>query len=478
MSLNYREIDLILEELNLEGSRIDKINQPDRFSLYMETYSPEKKQKIIISLAHGSVRLNRITEKPELPDYPPRFSQLLRSRIRNGTILSVSQPSGERLILFRIICRGNKYNLWIRLWSGNPNILLTDENDLITDVFLRKPNLGEVQGKYFSPDFSGISKSTKIERPLREFDSAIGFNRFIEQQYNKNCQELNFTKRKEKSLNKISLKISRISSHIKKLDKRLHRYSGWESIRQKGELIQANLYRIKKGASSVIVEDYFNDNNRITLDLLPGLTPDQNSEFYFKKYKKYKQGFIISEAEISEQKKLLIVQQEKYNNIESCNNIEELSLYTDAETFEKKKIPESRIGLAFQSAGFIILVGRNSKENDQLLRKQVRGNDMWLHVRDYPGGYVFIKTPKGKSIPLETLLDGANLALLYSGKKYKTKADIHYTEVKNLRRVKGGKEGLVIPNNEKNLFIEYDNLRISRLQNKSILETMTIKKDN
>ncbi|MDA3812172.1 MAG: hypothetical protein PF518_17785, partial [Spirochaetaceae bacterium] len=105
--------------------------------------------------------------------------------------------------------------------------------------------------------------------------------------------------------------------------------------------------------------------------------------------------------------------------------------------------------------------------------------DMWLHVRDFPGGFIFIKSVKGKSIPLEVLLDGANLALLYSAKKYKDKADIHYTEVKNLRRVKGGKEGLVLANNEKNLFIQYDENRIKRLQKKiSLLETIPVKIDN
>ena len=103
---------------------------------------------------------------------------------------------------------------------------------------------------------------------------------------------------------------------------------------------------------------------------------------------------------------------------------------------------------------------------------------MWLHVRDYPGGYVFIKCRKDKSIPLNILLDGANLALLYSGKKYKDKADIIYTEVKNLRTVKGGKEGLVLAQNEKNLFITYDEDRIAKLQNKCRLETKALKNDN
>jgi predicted ribosome quality control (RQC) complex YloA/Tae2 family protein len=115
------------------------------------------------------------------------------------------------------------------------------------------------------------------------------------------------------------------------------------------------------------------------------------------------------------------------------------------------------------SGGFTILVGRTAKENDQLLRRYTRGNDYWLHTRDYPGGYVFIKYKKGKSVPLDTLLDAGNLALFFSKGRSNGKGDLYYTQVKYLRRAKHGKLGLVIPTQEKNLSVELDQNRIDRL---------------
>ena len=126
---------------------------------------------------------------------------------------------------------------------------------------------------------------------------------------------------------------------------------------------------------------------------------------------------------------------------------------------EKEKIP----GLQFQSGNFTILAGRTASENDLLLRKFVRGNDYWLHTRDYPGGYIFIKTIKGKSIPLETLLDAGNLAVFFSKAKRNGKGDLYYTQVKHLRRAKDGKKGTVLPTNEKNLSISIDEKRLNRL---------------
>ena len=73
------------------------------------------------------------------------------------------------------------------------------------------------------------------------------------------------------------------------------------------------------------------------------------------------------------------------------------------------------------------------------------------------------KAKTGKSIPLNILLDAANLALHFSQGKKAGKADLYYTEVKYLRRVKNGKEGLVIPTQEKNLSVTLDERRVNLL---------------
>ena len=120
-------------------------------------------------------------------------------------------------------------------------------------------------------------------------------------------------------------------------------------------------------------------------------------------------------------------------------------------------------GLVIHSGQFTLLVGRNAKENDELLRHHVRGNDYWMHTRDFPGGYVFIKFVKNKSVPLDVLLDAANLALVFSKAKAQGKADLYYTQVNHLRRAKGGKTGLVLPTQEKNLTVVLDESRLARL---------------
>ena len=119
------------------------------------------------------------------------------------------------------------------------------------------------------------------------------------------------------------------------------------------------------------------------------------------------------------------------------------------------------------------MVGRTASENDELLRHYVKGQDWWLHARDWHGGYVFIKNQNGKSIPLDTLLDAGNLALFYSKGRKNGKGDLYYTQVKYLRRAKNAPKGTVLPTNE-NLFITLDKERLKRIETQQKNEDKTM----
>ena len=133
------------------------------------------------------------------------------------------------------------------------------------------------------------------------------------------------------------------------------------------------------------------------------------------------------------------------------------------QTKPKQQIEKKRPGITYQIEGWTIFVGRTAAENDELLRHHVKGLDMWLHVRDFSGGYVFIKNRPGKTIPLNILLYGGNLAVYHSKARKAGKADLYYTQVKFLRRAKNGPKGLVLPTQEKNLFIELDKEILKKL---------------
>ena len=69
----------------------------------------------------------------------------------------------------------------------------------------------------------------------------------------------------------------------------LQKCSERDEIRRNAELLTANLYRVKKGDSSVTVEDYYEPDcpqRMIKLDVLK--TPQSNAAAMFKEYNKLK----------------------------------------------------------------------------------------------------------------------------------------------------------------------------------------------
>lgn len=481
MSLNYREIDHVLEELKLEGARIENIYQPDRYSLLLETWSPGRKQNVLIGLHHGAVRILRTGKKLPHPPQPPRFTQLLRARVKGGFILSAEQPGGERLIRLVVRCRENVYTLWFRLWSGNPNIILTDHDGRIVDVLFRKKEAGETGGGFFRPDSGTLSGNRKKpEAPIREYSGYPDLCACIDDTYGSSGTPAEVERKKEILLKRLGKRSTALRSRIAGLEIRKSKYSAAEEQKKLGELVRANIWRIRKGDELLIAEDY-ESGGPVSIPLDGTLTAAENSEAFFRLYSKYRKGLERVEGELISAEQELKKAEELTSRVQNCSDPPELTAleeeYGSVPTAER--VPEKlTTGLLFHSGDFEILVGRNARENDELLRRSVKGNDIWLHVRDFPGGYVFIKSRKGKSVPLETLLDGANLALLYCSGKRGSSGDVHYAEVKNLRRIKDGKTGQVSVTRDRNLFVQFDSSRIKKLQGRSGLESDVSNPDN
>ena len=104
MAFDGITIAALAQELNdtLAGGRIAKIAQPENDELLLTIKTPGGQKKLCIS-ASASLPLIYLTDdnKPS-PMTAPGFCMLLRKHIGNGRILSVRQPSLERVLFFDI----------------------------------------------------------------------------------------------------------------------------------------------------------------------------------------------------------------------------------------------------------------------------------------------------------------------------------------------------------------------------------------
>ncbi len=538
MSLNCNEINLILEELKLEGSFIQDIIQPGYDTLALYTYKEGCAKTLLICTAQNSVRLNETRRKITKNDKPLRFMEFLRAHIKGCRINSMKQIGVERVVkleLSRLISekpRGaangtvhislvkkpvlskeeleaqgeaaeieENYILYIKLWNNAANVILCDTDGTILEPMFRRPERGEVKGERFCEPAADEEKVAQaLERfPVREWElgeaggfrgTPLGervadktaaqrglgsegdtsptlpafenFNSYIDWWYSEHSDNLSREALLEKAEKWYNSTRSKKEAALHNLEAKLDSFKNSDQLKHQGDLILSFGYLLDGSSNFLECEDY-ETGKTIRLMIDPKKSAQDNAADYYKKYKKAVSGSEDLLHDIELAKKQLEKLDSQFEEIKREQNPVKIEQLLRRDTTPKQQQKKNHPGLDYTVNGWYILVGRDANENDELLRHLVRGDDLWLHVRDFPGGYVFIKARKGKTVPLDILLDAANLAVYYSKARNAGKTDLYYTHVKYLRRAKNGPKGLVLPTQEKNLCIEPDKARLARL---------------
>ena len=460
--LNSNEIRLLLSELDLEGSFIQKVTEHDYHSFTLSMFS--KREKAFLLYFETGTRnqhfcrtgiMRRKSAKAQ------RFTQYLRANIVGSRIMSVDQVEGERTFTFTLSHGGIMRKLVFRFFSGpGANVIVTDEDDMILELQMRRPQRGEEKGRILVCE---TGRTWDEERfPIRPWQGD-SFNSFIDRWYTEAVKEERTSDARGLLLAQRDRELAGLRNRIRDVSLREEKSRDHESLRKTADLLSSYAYMLTRGLSSVDVYDF--EGNPVTILLDPSLSPSENINAFYQKYRRQERIHQNALEELDQLKTRLEERTEYYDALLNGGDVQlqTLEKALDRQVPSGRDRPPLEAGLRFFSHGFEILVGRNAKENDSLLRHAARSNDTWLHVRDFAGGYVIIKAKKDKSIPLDVLLDSACLAIHYSKAKSQGRADIYYTQVKYLRRIKDGRTGLVTPTREKNLFVVLDEQRIRRL---------------
>lgn len=255
---------------------------------------------------------------------------------------------------------------------------------------------------------------------------------------------------------------SRREAALERLRKKQTEFSHAEQLKHQGDLILSFAHEISSDGGSLDCVDY-ETGATVHIRLDAKKTAQENAQDFYEKYRKAQSGAVELAHDIEIAEAQIARLDATFAQIQAEQNPVRMEQLFRKNTTPRQQQKKTHPGLAYVVDGWQIYVGRDASENDELLRHHVRGSDMWLHVRDFSGGYVFIKARAGKTVPLDVLLDAGNLAVYYSKARKNGKADLYYTHVKYLRRAKNGPKGLVIPTQEKNLSVELDKARLARL---------------
>ena len=232
-----------------------------------------------------------------------------------------------------------------------------------------------------------------------------------------------------------------------------------------GDLISANMYRISKGESSTVLENFYDEEcPQIRIELDVRKTPAQNAQHYYNEYKKS----VTAEEKLTEQ---IEKGEEELQYLDSVldsltratseNDIIQLRLelreqgYIKASS-GKAKPPKALPPIEYKSSdGYTILVGRNNCQNDQLTLKFAEKTDIWLHTQAITGSHVIIVTD-GETPPDKTIEEAAIIAAVNSKGRNSGLVPVDYCLARFVKKPAGAKPGKVIFTNYRTAFVKPD----------------------
>ena len=301
-----------------------------------------------------------------------------------------------------------------------------------------------------------------VEQKLNNFE----LNFFIDDFYFERETRENFNNYKNNISRIVNETAKKYTKRLENMNSKLLECKDMDKYKIYGELITANLYRLSnEHFNSIQLENYYDNNNLITIPLDVKYAPNMNARRYFKKYSKLKNAFkIVSEQKLETEKEIDYIESIKYE-LESAITLDELKEISEEikeNAIFKEKIKKGKKNkntkksqkhkfspIEYEIDGFKIYVGRNNKENDWLTLSFAQKNDIWFHTKDIHGSHVILKADK--PISDDILVKAAEIAAKHSQAKESSNVPVDYCKVQYVKKPNSSKPGMVIFTNNKTL---------------------------
>jgi predicted ribosome quality control (RQC) complex YloA/Tae2 family protein len=224
-----------------------------------------------------------------------------------------------------------------------------------------------------------------------------------------------------------------------------------DRLRQWGQWLLAYAHQVERGAKEFVADT--GDGSTITIPLEPELPAVENAQVYFARYRKAQRAAEETPARLREVQMGLDQLRQLETDLDlaaSRPEIEEVRvalqdaghLRAKRGTRSRPKVPRAKPLQVESPDGWMIWVGRGSRQNDELTFRRARPDDWWLHARGVPGAHV-IARGEGKEMPPGTLQRAAELAAYYSGARDEASVPVDVTRRRYVRRIPGAAPGLV-----------------------------------
>ncbi|MHB8879252.1 MAG: Rqc2 family fibronectin-binding protein, partial [Myxococcaceae bacterium] len=182
--------------------------------------------------------------------------------------------------------------------------------------------------------------------------------------------------------------------------------------RRRGEIIMANLWALQPGQTELVAQDW-QTGEAVTIPLDPRLTPQEQAQEQFTRYKKLQRvrdrvPALLAQAREERQELEDLLDQASEGELRDLRLLEEemtgRGLIKAPKRRQQTKADHRRTETP---DGYVLIYGRSALENAAVL-KAARPDDLWFHVQGAPGGHVVIRTSnRPAEVPQSTLVEAA-----------------------------------------------------------------------
>lgn len=485
----------------LTGHVVERWVQPDGERVVAALYGRTgdaggaAKRFLLLSCRPQLARLSEIDALPKAPERPPAFVSYLRAHLSRARLVAARLIGDDRILALRFAAREGEYELVLAIFGNRSNVYVLDGAGVIVAA-LRPPADTRPELKLGAP-FAPPSRGAPREGDDRFAEVADGeLLAAIEREYAGREQGRDASGLARDIRQSLKRERKNADRRLAKLEEELAEADQANTLQRHGELLKGALGRIEPGADSVSVDDYeTGEPVRIPLD--PAKSPKENLEATFKRYQKLLRRLGRAGGQIDEARAWC----ETLGSLaEALEQAAPEGGEPDPEALERfagrpeiarllgrrraaqasggdgsapsesslparlRGVPARLLPRRYRSRdGLEIWVGRNDAGNDHLSTRLARGNDLFFHLDGAPGSHVILRTEGSSDPPQESLLDACELAVHFSKQKNATRADVHIVPIKQVKKPKGAKPGLVWVTGGRSLHLRREEARLRRL---------------
>ncbi|MEB2343603.1 MAG: NFACT RNA binding domain-containing protein [Deltaproteobacteria bacterium] len=499
MSLAELRRAVALVERTLSGARVERVVVPDERRVVLGLHAKGSADANLLLCAEpATARLSCLAERPAAPPSPPVFAQLLRARLGAARLTGAELLGEDRQALLRFAGEAGEHALLLALLGPRSNAYLLDAQERVVGALRplaatrRDLALGEPwcsppsapppagEDRFASVPDEGFFAAFEAAASEREACGAEGALRA----------------RLERALRRALQSLEKKRAQLE-----ADAGGGEEArrLRREGELLKGVVGALRPGAREARARD-FASGEEVVIALDPAVAPRVQLDERFRRARKAEKRALRALRELGEvearAESLAALQRELDEATAAGADGERLRPFAErpevARLLARFAPAPERAGSApapaaegpakrvwrlgkhelsarqtprvYTSAdGLEIWVGRNDESNDLLSTRLARGNDLFFHLDASPGSHVVLRTEGRPDPPSASVLDACELAVHFSKARHAPSADVLVAPVKNVRKPRGAKPGLVFVTGGRHVRLRRDPARLARL---------------